>query len=353
MKLPGVFAALTAFLVYSGYPGGEAAAQCAVGSVQFENDLVGAGTDRHYTHGSRVSCISEVQTPLDTAHRLASDLQFSLLGAPVFDARGAVRYSFALGQSMFTPEDTARYGVVGDDRPYAGWLFGTASLVLGPRWQGSNRSAAFDSLETLELTLGVVGPASGVADTQKFVHSTIGSPNPEGWHNQLRNEPGVILGYEHKWRSESWNLLPGSDWLQADVMPAAGFALGNIHTYGTVSATFRFGSNLANDFGPPRIRPSVAGSEYYDPRADETLGAYLFLSVGGRLVGRNIFLDGNTFVDSHHVDKEVLVGDLQFGVVFSLAGAARVALTHIIRTREFEGQDAPDQFSALSLSFAF
>ena len=76
---------------------------------------------------------------------------------------------------------------------------------------------------------------------------------------------------------------------QVDMMPSAGVALGNTHSYGSVAATFRFGNRLANDFGTPRIRPSVAGSEYYEPRPDERLGAYMFVSVGGRAVARNIF----------------------------------------------------------------
>ena len=99
---------------------------------------------------------------------------------------------------------------------------------------------------------------------------------------------------------------------QVDLMPSAGVALGDTHSYGSVAATFRFGNRLANDFGTPRIRPSVAGSEYNEPTSDERLGA-----------------------------------------VVSLWGTARVSLTHIIRSRELEEQDSVKQFSAFSLSFRF
>lgn len=350
MKLCPLLAALFAVSLFSA---GDARAQCAVGNILFENDILGGGTDRHYTHGSRFSCMSDTTGVDHPARRTANALQFELFGTPILDTGGEVRYSLAFGQSMFTPEDLARYDVVTEDRPYAGWLFGTMGLVLGPSRDRTSASAAFDRLETLEFTLGIVGPASGAEHTQKFVHTTIDAPYPEGWHNQLHNEPGFILAYEHKWRSEAWSVLPGSDLLKVDMMPSAGFALGNIHTYGSAALTFRFGSRLANDFGPPRIRPSVSGSEYYDPDPDESFGAYLFVSLGGRVVGRNIFLDGNSFTDSHHVDKEIFVGDLQFGAVFSLGGRSRVALTHIIRSPEFEGQDRANQFSAISVSFAF
>lgn len=333
-------------------PAGPALAQCAVGSVQFENDIGLGGTDRHYTHGTRVSCISQNQGTTAGMRRLADGVGFDLFGARMLDASGDVRYSLAFGQTMFTPEDISRPDLLENERPYAGWLFGTFGLVLGPSWHSPDTSAAFARLETIELTLGMVGPASGAEYAQKFVHSAIGADNPEGWHNQLRNEPGIMLAYEHKWRTGSWR-LPFVDGLDVDMMPSLGATVGNIHTFASTSATFRIGNRLSNDFGPPRIRPSVAGSEYYDPTPGETLGAYLFFSIGGRAVARNIFLDGNTFVDSNSVDRTVLVGDIQVGAVMSLWGRARLSFTHIFRTKEFEEQDGIDQFSAFSLSFLF
>ena len=338
-------------LAFSLIPGA-AFAQCAVFSVQLENDIGLGGTDRHYTHGTRFSCISENQPEGSVAGRFGDRIGFDVLGIPMLDTAGDVRYSLALGQAMYTPEDLTRYGLIGDDRPYAGWTFGSLGLVLGPRRSSGEGSAAFDRMETIEFTLGMVGPASGAEQTQKFVHTTIGATYPEGWHNQLRNEPGIVLAYEHAWRTEAWS-LPVLDAVQVDLMPTVGATVGNVHTFASTALTFRIGTRLANDFGPPRIRPSVAGSEYYDPSPDETLGAYLFASIGGRAVARNIFLDGNTFTDSHSVDRNVFVGDLQVGAVVSLWGRARLSLTHILRTEEYAEQDSTDQFSALSLSFRF
>ena len=335
------------------WPTGQALAQCTVASIQFENDIGLGGTDRHYTHGSRVSCMSENQTGDSAAREIADALSFRLGGYELLSSDRDVRYSVALGQTMFTPEDLTRADLITEDRAYAGWLFGSFGLVGGPREAQKTGSTAFDRMESIQLTLGVVGPASVADHTQKFVHSLIDAQKPRGWRNQLRNEPGFIVEYEQKWRTNSWNLLPGSDLLQVDLMPSASVALGNVHTYGSVAGTFRIGNRLANDFGPPRIRPSVAGSEYYEPDPDERLGAYLFFSVGARAVARNIFLDGNTFTSSHSVEKKNVVGDLQVGAVFSLWGTARLSLTHIIRTREFDEQDALNQFTAFSLSFHF
>lgn len=67
-------------------------------------------------------------------------------------------------------------------------------------------------------------------------------------------------------------------------------------------------------------------------------------------MARDIFLDGNTFRDSHSVDKEPLVADIQFGLAIHV-GRMRIALSNIWRSREFEDQDERSQFGAINLSF--
>ena len=69
----------------------------------------------------------------------------------------------------------------------------------------------------------------------------------------------------------------------------------------------------------------------------------------GRYVAHSIFLDGNTFRDSHSVDREPLVGDLQAGLVLTWKDV-RLSFTNIFRTDEFEGQSSPTEFGSISLS---
>ena len=50
----------------------------------------------------------------------------------------------------------------------------------------------FDStqvLNTKELTLGVIGPASFARQTQNFAHDRFDVYRAQGWNNQLSNEP--------------------------------------------------------------------------------------------------------------------------------------------------------------------
>src|SRR3546814_13227351 len=83
-------------------------------------------------------------------------------------------------------------------------------------------------------------------------------------------------------------------------------------TFANAGATVRLGQDLSVDYGPPLIRPSLSGLAAIDGGSD--LAWYLFAGVEGRATARNIFLDGNTFSDSHHVDKKNFVADPQFGV---------------------------------------
>jgi len=134
------------------------------------------------------------------------------------------------------------------------------------------------------------------------------------------------------------------------VLPHFGGALGNVFTYGAAGLTLRLGTDLEDDFGPPRIRPSLPGSAYFSPGKGFTW--YVFAGLEGRAVLYNIFLDGNVFSDSHSVDKKPFVGDLQAGLVIQL-DRFRITYTQIFRTKEFDDQADGDLFGSVSLSYHF
>jgi lipid A 3-O-deacylase len=73
----------------------------------------------------------------------------------------------------------------------------------------------------------------------------------------------------------------------------------------------------------------LSGTDYFDAVAlDGEVGLYFFAGAQGRAVGRNIFLDGNTFRHSLSVPKKNFVADLQAG--FSLVWST--ALRHSARS---------------------
>lgn len=323
-------------------------------TLQIENDRI-AATDRHYTQGGRLSYLLAEGAFPAWLGGLGNALNWGPLFAFGRGDKTIQRRGYAIGQSIFTPENVRRKTLVVGDRPYAGWLYAgfsahTEHRITSPADPGGDPVR----LDTVELDIGVVGPAAFAAEVQNNFHDLINSSRSRGWDNQLDNEPGIVLSVERRWRLPVHPLRSGrirtNNVLGMDVLPHIGGSLGNVMTYAAVGATVRFGMDLFKDFGPPRIRPSLSGSHAFDVKRG--FGWYLFAGGEGRLVARNIFLDGNTFSDSHSVDKRLLVGDAQIGIAIIFPGA-RLTYTHVFRTREFRGQRRADRFGAFSLSVRF
>lgn len=295
----------------------------------WENDIL-AGTDRGYTNGVRLSWLSPEEGTQHWLHEAASYL-------PLIPLEGKKRISLALGQSIFTPDNIATPTPDPNDRPYAGWLYGSIGMV----------SDTGKTLDNIVLTFGMVGPASYAKQTQRFVHKVIDDQKPEGWGSQLHNEPGIMLTYERKWR----DIYGGSAFgLQGDIVPHIGANLGNVNTSASVGTTLRIGYDLPADYGPPRIRPSLPGSDFFIPT--QQLSGYLFTTIEGRAVARDIFLDGNTFEDSPSVDKKPLVGSLQLGATVTYE-EWRVSYTHVFMTKQFDTESRADEFGAFTVSYRF
>lgn len=326
-------ALLMAVWVFAGLGSGDVRAQVkdeGILTAQFENDAF-ANSDDQFTHGMRIAYMAPEDHVPEWAKRLA-DL------APPFDAQRSKRAVYGLSQSIFTPSDISIRALIPDDRPYAGWLNFSVGLI----------SVGDSFLDNLELGIGVVGPASFAEDVQKTWHEWFGFQRPQGWHHQIGNEPALQINFERKWRA-LWKPF-GIGGLGADVTPHAGINLGNVLTQGAAGLTLRIGDDLPNDYGPPRIRPSLPGSDYFITR--DAYSWYVFVGAEARAVAHNIFLDGNTFRDSHSVDKKHVVADFQAGIAV-IFGGVRFAYTQVFRTREFHTPDAPEQFGALSVSVKF
>jgi hypothetical protein len=297
-------------------------------NIVVENDLV-SGKDENYTNGIRFAWISSEEGVPGLARSIAEALPFT--------NDGKKRISIAIGQNMYTSQNKTSTEVVPGDHPYAGWLYGSVGMV----------SDTGTRLDNVMLTVGVVGPLSHAKQSQFFVHDVMGYDKPKGWNNQLHNEPGAILTYERKWRN-LYELSPFG--LGMDATPLIGVNLGNVSTDASVGATFRMGFDLPADYGPPRIRPSLPGSDFFLPT--KKLSGYLFTTIGGRVVGRDIFLDGNTFGNSPSVDKEILVGSLQAGAAITYKDM-RLSYTQVYMTKEYKTQKNNSVFGVVTASWRF
>lgn len=297
---------------------------------QLENDVV-SGTDRDYTNGFRLEYLSEEKQGSHWARNLIETIPFLNYG-------DRLRYSVGFGQSIFTPRDIQKRELINNDRPYGGWLYGSLGAIA--------YDESYGLFQTLSLDVGMVGPAALGREVQNTTHRIIGVHTAKGWDNQLHNEPGFILSYERKWRQFHYKTEPNGRF-GIDLMPHAGVSLGNIMTYGSVGASMRLGFDLEDDFGAPRIRPSVPGSSYFN--LNDRLSGYFFAGIEGRGVARDIFLDGNTFRDSPSVSRRWFNAEIQGGVALTY-GPVRLTYTQVYRSPQIRNRDVWDNFGSIALS---
>jgi hypothetical protein len=307
----------------------------SVFSFTLENDLP-ATTDRYYTNGFRFTWTSRLDAVPD---RLRAAVR------PALGDDGRFRWQAAFGQNMYTPTDITTKSPDPDDQPYAAWLYGSVGVIADVEHDAYRRTQT-----SALLSLGVVGPMALGEPVQDFVHDIIDSPDPQGWDHQLHNEPAALLLLQQRWIFGAPLDVAG---LRVDAAPHTAVALGNVFTHAAAGLTLRFGEPPAADYGPPRIQPASPGSTYFGGlEGDDPFGWYVFAAVEGRAVGRNIFLDGNTFRESRSVGSNPFVGDLSAGLVVTV-GDLRVAYVHALRTQEFNGQSGPSVFGGVTVGYRF
>lgn len=298
-----------------------------------ENDMFGGGTDRNYTSGARLTYFdlgAEVPGFLHAFDRLV----------PTFSINETTSIYYSIGQNLYTPKDITQAAQPPNDRPWAAFLYAAAGLS----------SITNNHTDNLEVTAGVIGPPAMGKAVQRFIHRHISdSPAPQGWDNQLKAEPALMVSWERNWPAR--HELEKYGWTAAAV-PHVGATVGNVYTYANAGFSLRlspYAGRWQDD--PIRVRPAMPGTgAFVLPRG--AFSWYLFGGAEGRAVARNIFLDGNTFRDSHSVDKKPFVADMNAGVAFTY-GQARLSYTLVYRTREFEGQDDGDVFGSVGLGFRF
>lgn len=263
--------------------------------------------DGEYTHGTRLA-LELGRAPL--WHRLTPR------SPPCADVDDRVpRCSSllaAIGQHIFTPaEDSQPYTYDGwrRQRPYAGWLYGDLTV----------RSVRRSMAREVGLTLGVTGPPSMADETQREAHERMGKYGkvPIGWETQLRFEPGVILHARQRWMLFSGRVRGVRLW---DAVVGAGASVGNITTNAEATGDFRIGVNLSHPWRRARHRGPA-----------ELVGT---IGVRGQVVGRNIFLDGNTVQPDRRVDRVPAVGDLR-GSIGVRVGALVLAYAVTQRSQEY------------------
>lgn len=246
-----------------------------------------------------------------------------------------------IGHGMFTPSDPEPSELIVDDRPYAGIFL--VSLGYNARRDGTLRSTSLD--------FGLVGPSSKAEQLQDFIHDLIGDDQFNGWDNQLRDELAFRIVHERARRFPAEGAYGDPDGWGLDVIPHYGGSLGTLTTHLNAGGEIRFGWRLPDDFGTSPLRPAGQNAAPQARAYDDGWSVHGFLSLDGRLVLRDITLDGNTWKDSHSVDKKPLVGEAAVGLAIR-HGRWKFAFARYFRTREFDGQDERPAYGSFTLSVA-
>ncbi|NKI33862.1 lipid A deacylase LpxR family protein [Wenzhouxiangella sp. XN79A] len=259
-----------------------------------------AGTDNQFTNGVALQ-----------AHSALADSLAETGGTPAFGKslvgwllpeRHGLRYreSWTLGHTMQTPEQLQVEELILDDVPYAGML----------AWANS-----FLALDDRELTgvgtlLGWVGDATLAGPIQTTVHELSGATEPEGWDNQLANEPVLNLYAVYKRK------FIRREFFDAALSIDAG--LGNAVTYGQAGLELRFGDRPQGfALAPTR----VAADFDYDGRIPTGDPEHVYLTVAARATGfvHTIHRDGNllrsdAWTDRNVIEPEDILGQVAIGL---------------------------------------
>ena len=307
--------------------------------LHWENDVfTRVASDEYFTNGLRVGHAWEPGCEREWVKKPARWLEDSALGRKV-GLGDLARYTrsstFAIGQSIYTPSDIRSDTYLPDDHPYGGYLYGLLRYDYTTPLRFEEPGWSSQAQKSFELQAGVVGPASGGAKLQKWVHEVMDDKDPKGWDHQLENEPGLMASFlwqKRFVRNRSF-----------DVIPSFGAALGNVQTYALAGMTMRVGQNLSGFPSRPVEAARISAGGLRDDHA--TCHGLRFISecyvfVGGevRFMAHNVFLDGNTFRDGGPgVDRVPVVYDFTAGLRLRFPGPGLTfSYIAVRRSREFE-----------------
>ena len=241
--------------------------------------------------------------------------------ACVVGARECQTSRAELGQDIYTPSLSASSPIPRpDERPNAGWLYLSQSArVLKP-----------SRADELTVTLGVTGPPSLARFTQRLAHAAAPHFNrPTDWTRQIGFEPGAMVRYEQRRR-----IGPSAGYF--DLIPEIAATLGNVNISSEAGLLVRTGLNL------------------HHPWLPESGGAELVIlgGVSGRVVARDLFLDGNTFREGDRVGHDPFVKTAQVGAELRIR-ALTLGYRTVTTSRAYDGGPQWHPWSSMTAGITF
>jgi hypothetical protein len=244
------------------------------------------------------------------------------------------RVSYSIFQEIYTPEEIVDKEPDPNDRPYAGLLMWEAN------WFAYDERIA----DRVKLELGLVGSASLGEQSQKLVHKITTANNPQGWNEQLDDEPIFRVGAQRNWRLQDGLLGP----TEYDVIGLAHADAGTRRSDIGSGVVFRIGKGLGSSLANVSLTPArdvnlIAGLRQH---------WYAFVGLGGEYVANDITLDGNTFTNGPSVNIEHWQGSATVGAAWNLGNWGCLFSIRGI-TDEFDTQRKDSLYGSLSVSYHY
>lgn len=300
-------------------------------NVAWDNDLL-TGSDRGYTNGLMISYLTDTAQKQDSpSSGLVRTAKNTLGFLPDISSPGHQQaLAFGLRQLMLTPANIAVTPPNTNDLPYVGYLSTSATLW---NWD-SNTITGYGA------HLGVIGPESGAAASQKWVHKLTGSEKPRGWDYQLGTDIVGGLQGSHARKFIEYG-SPGE--LQQEVSLIGSATLSSFRTSLTVGTVWRTGHNLPLNFVPDYASSSStiglpAALDSYGP------GWSVFIGLGLEVVPYS-YLDKNSA--PYRFDESLLQGNAGIGATMHWD---KLQLSLTLRATTGEEETNKDNFSFGSLS---
>jgi hypothetical protein len=303
-------------------------------------------TDKHYTAG--VGASLSFQSPF---------VDSLLVHVPsFFNEFDPARSDYAMGLvgslTIFTPGDYTTSKPIYDDRPYAGWTY------AGLYFQRADRFNDVPVYESLEVDLGILGPSSLAENAQSMIHSAFNYTKPEGWNNQINDEPDFDIKYNRRWRLPIWS----QDHVKPafEILPEVGATVGSLSDELHLGGVFRLGWNMPDDFGPGQLSnpadftwraPCACGDWLEDFFTKQSFT--LFARPYGQFVARNALLQGDTWHDRDPVtvNPDPAFFGVEYGLSQRFAQHFEFTYAWTSQSHEFQGQHNWDTWATVQLSF--
>lgn len=303
-------------------------------ALSWDNDAA-FGTDGAYSNGLRLSWLGNEFSALDCADCRALAVADRLRWLPGFALRSA-RHALNVNveQLMITPHDISTAPRPGDF-PYAGVLRLEVGLF----------SRQLHALTGYHLVAGVIGPNSGAGSLQHRVHAWGGANLPQGWDEQLGEDPVIGVAAVHSRLLRQWGELDG---LQTELSVNWRAQLDTFAVLGRAGAFLRVGRNLSGNQLPDHAGRGSAAS---------LPGLFLFRDSGWSLFA-GVATEATAWsyiaqhAPDHSFDPKRFVGEATLGAA---AHTARVHVSFTMRktTSHTIGLRRPFQYATFAAVVRF